>query len=93
MAERAKPGVGRIVWFYDLGLFSSKHKNLDGNGGLVDLNGAGKGPYAAQVIQDWPGDYVNLRVQAWGGSWSEGSVEEFDEKKNQQRYWVWPPRD
>ena len=71
-----KPTVGRIVHFYSDGL---------------NINGQGPGPYPAVVLQNFPGDYINLLVHGWERSWCEGSVSEWSET-NKARYWVWPPR-
>lgn len=85
-----KPTVGRTVHFYDNGLAAQNSKYADHNGGMVNLNGQGAGPYPAVVIQSIPGgDYINLLVHAWGGDWREGSVSHKD--AGHQRYWEWPP--
>ena len=80
--EVPKPIVGETVWFYD---------PLAPSG--VD-NGIGVGPYAAIVIQSWPGPYVNLRVLGWNGRCNVGSVPHIDDPVRtspDQRYWTWPP--
>jgi hypothetical protein len=81
-----KPGVGRIVHFYNAAL-ANERKHSSG----VELNGVGAGPYPAMVIQSFDGPYVNLIVHGWGGDWREGSVSEKSET-NSSRYWEWPPR-
>lgn len=60
--------VGDIVNFYNKGLLDADRRDD------VALNGQGAGPYPALVIQTFDGPYANLKVFAWGGEWTEGSV-------------------
>lgn len=83
--------TGRIVHFYDTGLAQLIDKASPQTGEVIALNGQGAGPYPAIVVQTFDGPYVNLKVMAWGGDWSEGSVSEKSET-NTSRYWEWPPR-
>lgn len=90
-----KPTVGRIVHFYDQLLVgvNSKHAYNDAGSQIVSLNGQNAGPYPAMVIQTFQGsEYVNLRVMAYGGEWTEGSVSENGKHDGSARYWEWPPR-
>jgi len=79
-----KATVGRIVHYYDDSL--SEFTN----------NGAGKGPYAAMVVQMFPdGPYANLKVFVpFGHDFDAGSVAHKDDTVSAgcSRYWVWPPR-
>lgn len=85
-----KPTVGRWVHFYDHNLEGKTHAR----DGRATLNGQDAGPYPALVVQAFDGPYVNLRVFAYGGDWSEGSVAEKGDRSSggeTKRYWVWQP--
>lgn len=74
-----KTTIGSIVHYYDTSLPDGVN------------NGAGKGPYAAVVIQNFDsGDYVNLKVLAWGSPFDAGSVLEKHDGQTEGRYFIWP---
>lgn len=82
MSEFQKATVGRTVHFYNHSL--APHEN----------NGTGVGPYAAVVTQvfDHESGLMNLKILRYGEAYDEGSVQPFEKEKNEQRYWVWPPK-
>lgn len=88
-----KATVGRIVHFYDTSLAGVREITRDGK--TINLNGQEAGPYPAVVAQTFDtGEYINLKVMAWGGDWAEGSVsEKSGAETGMPRYWVWPPRE
>lgn len=83
------PTVGRIVHFYDQ---NAEPNDTHRKG--VEISGQGKGPFAAIIVQAHSDRMVSLRVFAYGGEFTESSVDfvnEGDDPARYKRYAVFPP--